>query len=65
MADDFAKHDDITDDILKASKNVRHVTKRKRKQSLVLSEYLCKKCKKGTTKLTSEKWWCCSSTIPK
>ena len=50
MADDFAKHDDITYDILKASKNVRHVTNRKRKQSLALSEYLSKKRKKHNVK---------------
>ena len=50
MADDFAKHDDITDDILKVSKNVTYVTKRKRKQSLALTEYLSKKRKKHNVK---------------
>ena len=43
MADELAKHDDISDDILKASENITNITKRKRKQSLALSEYLGKK----------------------
>ena len=51
----MAKHDDISDDILKANKNFTNVQKRKRKQSLALSEYLSKKRKKHNVKREQQK----------